>query len=199
MSDTQIETPAPQPLQAILHRVAQPLLLFAGVLFGLLFLSYVLLLPRFTRLHKADGTALSPRAIARYERTLAADLAAQEEERIRLVLPVNDPAFTMLKERKHALLFLDVREQLTLTVARLGEAEDSVVFTRIAFEGDAVTLEGDVRNVGTRSMTVLAAYVEELARLPFVSDLERPRFTREQRADGSFHSPFTIRFRLIRP
>jgi hypothetical protein len=199
MSDTHINPSAPQPLQEILRRTALPLLLFAGVLFSLLLLSYILLLPRFTRLHKADGTALSPRAIAQYERSLAADLTAQEEERIRLVLPVNDDTFDMLKERKRVLSLPDVKEQLIQAAARLGETQETVVFTRIAIDGDAVTAEGDVRNVGTRSMTVLAAYIEELTQLPFVSDLERPGFSREQLPDGSFRSPFTLRFRLIRP
>lgn len=197
MSDTNTETPAsPQPLQSILRRIAPPLLLFSAVLFGLLLLSYSFVLPRFTRLHKADGAALSPRAIARYEKTLAASLLEQEEERVRLVLPVNNGAYAALKEEKRAFSLLELEEQLVQTAARLGEPAGTVSIARLSLEGDAVHMEGDVRNVDTRSMTVLAAYVEELQELPFVADLQRPVFTREQLPDGGFRSPFVIRFTL---
>lgn len=199
MSDTAPSTPASQPLREILSRMASPLLLFAAILFGLLLLSYVLLLPRFTNLHRPDGTALSPRAIARYKHALAADLATAEEERIRLVLPINDKTFDELKERKRALTFVELREELLQAAARIGETDAVLSLAHLAIDGDAVTVEGDVRNVGTRSMTVLAAYVEEVAGLPFVLDLERPSFTRERQSDGSFRSPFVLRFRLIRP
>lgn len=199
MSDTHINPPAPQPLQDILRRTALPLLLFAGVLFSLLLLSYSMLLPRFTRLHKADGTALSPRAIAQYEKTLAADLTRSEEERVRLVLPVNDESYNALKEKKRDLSLMDMESELLKTAARLGETNDTVVLNKLSIDGDVVVADGDVRNVGTRSMTVLAAYVEQLDALPFVADLERPAFLREQLPDGSYRSPFTIRFRLVRP
>lgn len=196
MSDTSPTPAAPRLLQDALHRMAQPLLLFSGVLFGLLALSYIALLPRFTRLHRADGTALSPRAIAQYEQRLAADLLTREEERIKLILPVQDDAFDALKERKRDMSFLTLRDQLKQAAGRLGEAGDAIVLLHVSMDGNRVKLEGDVRNVGTRSMTVLAAYVEEIERLPFVADLTKPSFTREQLPDGGFRSPFSFDFRL---
>lgn len=199
MSETNTDTPAEKPLQSILRRASVPLLLFAAVLFTLLLLSYAFVLPRFTRLHKADGTALSPRAIARYEKTLAASLLEQEEERVRLVLPVNDEAYAALKEQKRSLTLTELEEQLIQAAARLGETSGTVSVVRLSLNGEDVHMEGDVRNVGTRSMTVLAAYVEELEGLPFVADLQRPAFTREQLPDGGFRSPFSIRFTLKRP
>lgn len=101
MSDTHTLS-GPQPLQVILHRSAVPLLLFSAVLFALLLLSYALLLPQFTQLHRADGTAMSPRQIARYERQMTADLLIQEEERVRLVLPLTDSTYMELKRKKAA-------------------------------------------------------------------------------------------------
>jgi hypothetical protein len=194
MSDTNTPT-RPQTLEAIMNRVSMPMLLFSGVLFGLLLLSYTLLLPRFTQLHRADGMAMSPREIARYQRQLAASLTEQEEHRVRLVLPVNDEHYTELKTKKQGTLSLtDLREQLMQAASRAGENADVVQLTKLSIEGNSVSVEGDIRNTGTRSMTVLAAYIEEVAKLPIAADLVRPPFTRVALPDGSYHSPFKFTF-----
>jgi hypothetical protein len=200
MSETSTQTLAPQQLSTIVHRMALPSLLFSGSLFGLLLLSYLFLLPAFTRVERPDGVAMSPRAIVEYERSLAADLTAAEEHRLTLVRPVDDEQYRALVESRMARPSPAVlEEQLRQAAARLGEAGKGVVLLRIAVDGDDVTVEGDVRNVGLSSMTVLAAYIDEVEPLPFVSALQRPPFIRETAADGSVHSPFTLRFILIHP
>lgn len=201
MSDTNsISTAQEAPAQTIAERIAVPFALFSGALFVLLSVSYFFLLPRFTNLHLSDGTQLSPRKITQYQLKLTADLQSQEETRVRLVLPVTDESFTSLAEQKRATsTYADVTEQLRQAISRLGEPVSVLTLASISMEGDEVTIMGDIRNVGPRSMTVLAAYVDEIATLPFVTDLEKPSFAREELPGGGFRSPFTMSFTLSRP
>ncbi len=190
------QTPETAPLKAaIVERMAMPMLTFSGVLFTLLLISYVFLLPRFTQLHQQSGLSMNPRQIVAYQKQLAADLSQQEGERVRLVLPITDETYTALKQEKIGQLSLtDIREELRQAASRLGDEADAVAVSKISIDGLSVTVEGDVRNIGTRSMTVLAAFVEEVSKLSFISDLDKPSFTREQLDDGSFHSPFVLQF-----
>ncbi len=197
MSDTHTQTPA---LSAIIDRIAMPSLLFSGSLFGLLFLSWTLLLPRFTHVERPDGTRLSPRQVATLERAIKAELTAAEEQRMTLVRPVNDELYLNLVVARGAHLTLsEILEQLKLTAARTGIADDALHIARMTVDGSRVTVAGDIRNVGLRSMTVVAAFSDAVARLPFVNDFDRPAFTREQLPDGSFYSPFDLSFTLVSP
>jgi len=197
MFDTQTDTPARQSLQVILQRATAPLLLFSAALCMMLLVSYMFLLPRFTQFSRSDGVAMSPRQLAAYEKSLAASITQREEERVRLVMPVNNETYTALKNQKHSTMSLvDLREQLLQAASRMGENEDVLGFDLLSIEGTLVTVKGDVRNVGTRSMTVLAAFSEEVAKLPFVTQLKRPAFTREGTPDTGFHSPFSLSFSL---
>lgn len=204
MSDTNTQNRAsplgsargvPQPLSVILGRVANPLLLFSGSLCALLFLSWMFLLPRFTSVERPDGTAMAPRAIAAYTKKLTAELADAEAHRITLVRAINDPTYrALLDGRAQVLSPLDVERELRQAAARLGEAEGSVIVTSIIVKDSQVTVEGDVRNVGTRSLTVLAAFVDSVKTLPMVRHLTQPVFTRETGPDGFMHSPFHLTF-----
>lgn len=80
--------------------------------------------------------------------------------------------------------------------SRIGESSDVIALTQLSIKGDQVTVTGDIRNVGTRSMTVLAAFTEEVAKLTIVTDFKRPPFTREPLPEGGFHSPFTVSFTI---
>lgn len=138
---------------------------------------------------------MNPRQLVQYQRSLSADITQREEERVRLVMPVADVLYNTLKDRKHATMSLaDLREQLLQAAARLGEADDAVHLDMLSLQDGKVVFAGDVRNVHTRSMTVLAAYAEKVVALPFVSALERPVFSREGTPETGFHSPFTMSF-----
>ncbi len=69
---------------------------------------------------------------------------------------------------------------------------------REALEGrfGILKITGDVRNVGPRSMTVLAQFTEELRSQPFTSEIRHPSFSRVQDKDGNFSSPFNIQIIL---
>lgn len=197
MSDTNTQTRAPQPLSAILGRVANPLLLFSGSLCALLFLSWMFLLPKFTSVERPDGTAMTPRAIAVYTKQLTADLTKAEEQRTTLIRAVNDEGYrALIDARAEVLSPLDIEQELRQAAARLGEVEGAVQFISITVTGTEVTIDGDVRNVGARSLTVLAAFIDSLQNLPIVHDFQRPAFTRETLPDGTMHSPFHFSFDL---
>ncbi len=197
MSETNTQTRAPQPLSAILGRVANPLLLFSGSLCALLLLSWMFLLPKFTSVERPDGTAMTPRAIAIYTKKLTAELLDAEEHRTTLIRAVNDEGYrALIDARTTALSPLDIEQELRQAAARLGEEEGAVIFSSIIVKNEEVIVEGDVRNVGARSLTVLAAFVDSLRNLPIVHDLQGPAFARETLPDGGMHSPFHFTFSL---
>ena len=75
---------------------------------------------------------------------------------------------------------------------------DAIVLLGYYFSADSNTVEvrGDVRNVGPRSMTVLAKFVEEVRDIAMVLDVASSRFTRLEDDDVGFHSPFVLRIIL---
>lgn len=200
MSELHTNTEAPGRIHIHLRMCVVPLLLFLSVFFGLLLLSYILLLPRFTSFHTQGGVALSPRAMAEYHKTLAANLSTAEDERIRLVMPIQDSGYDALKDQKTVGMLLgDLPSALRAITARIGESNDVLFIESLTLDATTgnVKLTGDMRNVGPRSMTVLASFIEELEQMPGLADFERPPFARTQDADGNFHSPFTLDFTLL--
>lgn len=180
-------------------RIAEPLLLFSLALCGLLLLSSVLLLPRLTQF-AVDGTDATPIDIADHVRGLRAQLIELEQKRDLLVLPELDPDYEDLRERKRSRMNLsDVRAELLQAAAKLPNADHAVALARFSYDAEmrSVEVTGNVRNVGTRSMTVLASYSDAVAALPFVAEFQRPVYTREGDEQNGFHSPFTFRFLLV--
>jgi hypothetical protein len=188
----------PQPFHEILERVALPLMLFSAVLFILLFISWFGILPRFTRFAVAN-TSLSPTDMATYVSHLKAELTDMEQKRDHLVLPINDPGYNALKiEKMSTMNALDVRTRLLDVATSVTDADHAVFIDHLSLDNatQMVSVSGDIRNVGPRSMTVLASYVEAVQGLPFVDHLTPPAFTRTQDQSGAMHSPFTMQFTL---
>ena len=189
MSDT--NTPS------LAHRVGFSLFLFAMVLAGLLLVSKEFVLPHFTQVN-VQGELLDAVALSQYAKQLHADIATAETKRDQLMLPVNDATYSMLKESKALYPSMEVLTQELKDVAHQQSFSGSVYFREITLNADAatLTLSGDVRNVQTRSMTVLAQFVEALRTLPFVKDIVPPSFTREEDPTIGFHSPYSITLTL---
>lgn len=190
---------APRPsLETILARVAFPFLLFSLVLVSLLSLSWLLLLPRYTSID-VGGKLRSADGIRQYTSKLTAQIATKEEERQQLVLAVHDPQYDALKKERTSRLSLDdVRTEL-LQLAKAVTGKDDVVHIGALAEDSAtqtITLRGDIRNVSTRSMTVLAQFADALKKLSFVSTATTPAFTREEEKTIGLTSPFTITLTL---
>jgi len=197
MSDTQ-NPPEAAPQEGIVQRIATPLFLFAGALLGLLLLSWLFLLPRFTRLN-VTGTVLPPDELVTYARQLEIQVNTLEEQRDQFIVPVQDGRFAAVKaEKARYPSLLAVSQELQQLAVSAADNPDAVWFASIAvdYATGTVKVEGDVSGVGPRSMTVLAQFVEGIKELPFVASLTPPVFTREQGDDGKPYSPFSFHFTL---
>ncbi|MSR86806.1 hypothetical protein EXS70_01385 [Candidatus Peribacteria bacterium] len=188
-------SPAPRRpnLSTLLWHMAWPFLIFSCVLFSLLALSWILLLPRYTRID-VGGQLRTAEGILSYREELTAQITQKEEQRRQLVLAVHDPQFEWLKDQRRARMTLDELNDALVTLAKETTGKDDVVaFTSLQYDPGKRTLavKGDIRNVGTRSMTALAAYVAAIRTLPFVASTTTPTFTRDEKPDG-FHSPFML-------
>lgn len=196
MSDLNtINQKAHYSLGDILHRVALPFFLFAFVLMSLLFLSWALLLPKFTHVD-IGGSVRSLNEM----RVLRADLLSQiegmEEDRAAFLSPVTDATYLSLMEEKEGspgllILFRDIER---LAQSAVPEVDNAVVIQHFAYSAndDSLVLSGRVQNVGPRSMTVLAQFVEEAGKLPGVASVNAPRFERKEDEMIGFYSPFAI-------
>ena len=182
---------------SFLRTLSRGLLLFSAVLTAVLFLSWSVLLPRFTQFAVGDG-AMTPREMAQREGALRAELVTMEAERIRLVLPFQDALFSMLKNDKQSIPSLEaVRREVRQAAAR-AQAADMVLLQEISLDATErrVVVTGDVQGAGVSSMTVLAAFLGEVERLAFVDTLEHPSFSRVDDPVIGIHSPFRFSFTL---
>ena len=198
MTDTQTESKAPQPLESIVRMVSLPLFLFSLVLFGLLLISRLFLLPRFTNIAIA-GQVFTPSEAGIYERSLNAQLVTMEDERRELALPVTDETYDALKDvKRDQLQLIAVQSQLEQAAARAGIGTDQLVVIKMSVDAVSghVRMEGDIRNAGPRSMTLLAGFVEEVESQTQFTDVVRPSFTRVTDPDVGIHSPFILEFSI---
>lgn len=180
-------------------RVALPLFAFAAALSCALLLSRLLFLPRLAgvRLH---GEMMYGSSLTRFYADLRDRIAAQEEARNHLVLPGRDPLSQFLRQlRRSDASFASLFAAVTRSAEEAVRDRPDAVFLE-SFQYDAagrtLTIAGDVRHVGPRSMTVLAEFIETLRRIPSVEAVEHQRFLREEDASGAFHSPFSLLLRL---
>lgn len=189
-------------IREIFHRTSLPFFLFATVLASLLFLSWSLLLPKLTHIEVAGGQR-SLQEVLRYEADLSGQISVLEAKRDEFLTPVQDEVYqNLLLLKENRFRFQDVRREVTQTAQNLlSDVPDSVLFYGFMFDAERQTAEirGEVHNVGPRSMTVLAQYVDALRRISFVTDVQSSRYTREDHGNGEFTSPFTIRLLLNLP
>jgi len=182
-------------LGSALRRGSVSLLLFSFVLCGALVCSKVFLLPRYTRV-EVDGKFRDVESLRAHHVSLQASILESEQERDVLIFPVHDDLYQSLVKEKHLqpdsveLLkrVQNIADQFTNNGTR------RVFLNSLEVHGSdrSVVLNGDVRNAGPRSMTLLAQFVEALRALPVVQELSNPQFKRQVNADGSYKSPFTI-------
>jgi hypothetical protein len=197
MTDIQTGSEAPKPMESILQRVSMPLFLFSMALFGLLFTSRFFLLPRFTNF-VMQGQTFDASEVAVYERSLNAHLVTMEDERMELALPVSDESYTVLKtEQRDQPQIGTLMSQMKHAAARAGINPDQLHIATVLLDADArtVQVEGDVRNAGPRSMTLLAGFVEEIESQ--FTDVVRPAFTRATDETIGMYSPFVLTFTVV--
>lgn len=199
MSTLSPHLPARRPaLSTVLWSVAWPFFLFSLVLVTLMTLSWLLLLPRYTRID-VGGQLRSAEDIRRYGADLTAQITSKEEERRQSVLAVHDPDYDRLKDGRRTRMPLDeIRTKLEKHAATVAGKTDAIIFSAFDYDPGMKTLvvRGEVRNVDTRSMTVLAEFATSLNDLPFVASNTTPAFSREEDKKTGFHSPFAITITL---
>lgn len=180
-------------------RFAFPLFVFAAALSLALSLSWWFLLPRLAGV-PLHGELMYGASLVQFYADLNDRVDALEEERNHLVLPGQDPLSQFLHQlRRSDIALVPLIMALARSAAQVvPDHPDAVFLESFAYDAEkhTLTLTGDVRRVGPRSMTVLAEFIEALPRIPIVSAVEHQRFTREEDPEGDFHSPFALLLRL---
>lgn len=183
----------PADLAAIAGRFAMPYLLFSTLLAVVMFVSYVLLLPRFTTVD-IGGQKRSQQEISVYRGELVQEIQDKEDIRRKHVLSLVDPQYDFLKSLRLGITPLPALQAQVLAQAASVAGDGAVVISDSEYDPVQKTLRlrGDVHGVGSRSMTVLAAFADALGALPTVESVSAPSFTRLDDGAAGPHSPFDI-------
>ena len=180
----------------VVRRIIISTFLFTTVFTGTLLVSEIFILPRLTRV-EIEGSANSVSDVQQYHSDLTASLSKLEQERNFYVLPLQNELFSAMKEIKYGQKDYVIQKEMLGKAADdfFMEGERVVFLYSMHFDAQDSTLEvrGDVRNVGPRSMTILAQFTESVRSLPFVSSVQNPRFSREYSEELGAYSPFVLR------
>lgn len=180
-------------------RIAFPFFLFAAMLTVLLTLSWFLLVPELTTV-EIGGMPRDIADLKNYKADLMRKVHTLEDRRGSFLQPVHNNLYQRIKALKiQRSGFQTLRTELTSIAKELvPDRSDVVFFSILSFDAEAGTAEvrGDIRNVGPRSMTVLARFVEEVGRIAMVADVQSSRFMRLEHPERGFYSPFTLKLSL---
>jgi len=186
-------------LENIMKRTAFPFFFFALVLMGLLALSWYLLVPRLTHI-EVGGSVRDIAELKTYTSDLNAQILTLQDERKSFLLPVNNALYERLKTLKESRSsFQILRSNLNRIMKTMFPDQDTVfAIADFTFDADSSSarIRGEIRNVGPRSMTVLAQFVEAIHTLPFVTDVKTDGYTRQENDAYGFYSPFTLHIDL---
>lgn len=181
----------------VLSRIAMPLFLFSVTLLCLLLVSWVVVLPRLTTV-EVGGVMRDARELKEYAEGLRSRISELQEKRNAQVIPLQGTLFRVLADDKGGVLSPTRRYQEIQEIIRRHGGQSVVSLTTYTFDPDSreIWLQGDVRNVGTSSMTVLAAFIEDLRSLLWVADTGSVRFERLDDPEIGPHSPFRLHLTL---
>jgi hypothetical protein len=194
-----LEAPLPSPtVGTLLRQVGVSFFLFAFILTALLALSALLLLPALTQV-SVGGRERSGAEVHSSTAQLLGDITRTQAQRDESVLPLSDPEYQSLKSQRQAVpSFVPLYEGVLHCAVALVPVKDAIVVQSVTLDAPSRTLSviGDIRNVGPQSMTVLARFVSELGRLPFVSSVSQPLFQRLDDPVLGMHSPYSLTLTL---
>ncbi len=180
-------------------RIATTLALFTGVLLVGLLVSRLFIIPLFTHVELA-GSTYDVSSLRNYYNELSQEVAKKEAERNSLIFPVQMEEYVALRDAKHDQLnFSELRSAVENAAQQFeSEGKAAVAFSSWKYDADANSLivGGMVRNVGSRSMTVLAQFAEALQELPFASSVSQPQYTRLDDSRFGPYSPFNFEITL---
>lgn len=196
MPKTNTKTSANHPsVGDVLHHISVPFLIFTAVLLAFLSLSATLILPQLTAVEIA-GKEHNAAELKGLVKDL--EVRVDELERIRgeFVTPLRDGLFgDAMNEKYESRDLLEFQLKLDEIVLQvLPENNQAIIFSYMTFDQNdlSLTIEGSVQDVGPRSMTVLAQFVDAVREAEWVSDISPPRFTREHDDESGFYSPFAF-------
>lgn len=185
----------------IARRTALSFFLFSFVLTFLLGLSWYLLIPELTRV-TVSGQPRDIVELQEYNNNIQHEIKELEAKRGAFLLPVQNELYQRLKTVKDKRSqFEDLRREIQQVSSELvPDRNDVIVLSQFAYNAATrqAVIRGDVRNVGPRSMTVLARFVENIQNINFVIDVESSKYMRLEDPTLGFYSPFTLRIRLDR-
>ena len=130
---------------------------------------------------------------------LLSQISQSEEIRKRHVLSVYDPQYQFVQAERFSPRALEELWQEVEEDARsVTGNEGNIVVQNFAYDlaGKTLKIAGDVHGVGSRSMTVLAAFVDALQESPSVASVIPPRFERQDDPKTGPHSPFDLSLTL---
>ncbi|MDD3896254.1 MAG: hypothetical protein PHU04_00195 [Candidatus Peribacteraceae bacterium] len=177
------------------YRILFSFIVFSFVLTGVLTASRIFFLPSLTHV-KVAGEERDIQGIRAYHTQLMAQLSDTESRRMDLILPIQNEQYrALLASKQSAPDFLALRQRMQGIASQFADGETPVIFfsdMRLREQERLLEVSGEVRNIGQRSMTVLAQFVEAVQELPLVADVQNPRFTRSFSDEKGDFSPFTI-------
>ena len=194
-------------IREILRRLQVPLLLFSLSFAVLLALSWLLLLPRLTRV-EIGGSVRGLTELRTYRDRLQAQISDLQDRRRSALLPLGATDYGGLVSAKHdrpsfESLLDGLRAAASETAGQpdgglMGGDGSAIRFSVFYYDatGGALSVRGRVQNVGPRSMTVLAQFIEALKANPSFTRVDGVRFVREEDSAGGFVSPFNLSFSL---
>lgn len=188
----QSQTGQPGALRQALHRLSVPTLLFGTVvLLASMTLSCVLTPDRFPV--QVAGTVLRIGDLAQERRLLLEQQALLIDERREFRRRDDAPTLGMIRRLRRERPAVGTTWQHVL----LALAEASAGGTRwsqdgVAYHQGVLQIEGDVRDLGGRSIQALAGIVDILRIVPGVRAVREPTYTTEPDPDGGSRSPATL-------
>lgn len=196
MSEIPTSTPQSAPehsLHLTLDRLGGHMLAFAFVFAVVVWASVLFILPRYA-LVEVLGSKYPVAVLPAMKADLLAQVSAAEERRNLLVQPVQSDTYEALKQSRSAQAAMDALREVERVDRQVGGPEDAVhiAATAVDLEHHTISLTGDVRNVGMQSMTVLAEFLDALARIPSVATVSPVPFVRQTNPKFGTYSPFTV-------
>ncbi len=182
---------------ALFRRLTMSSMWFSGLLALLLGFSWLFVLPRWSSV-AIGNKEYSVAELQSYDMSLHASVLDLQQKRNALLVPA-DPTYAALRDGKQdAPLLATVLAQVVDQAHALSQKPDAVHIDRMEYVPATRTLvlTGDVRFVGTSSMTVLAQFTELLGKMSNISSLEQPTYARLQDPVTGPHSPFVISLSL---
>lgn len=180
-------------------RLGVPVGIFGGTFFVIAVILTMLFSPDRFPVRVGDKTVRLHELEAE-EKSLIVKKADLMEERKKILADSDAPVLHQVEKLRAltspvgaALLSVeDVRRSF-----RIGDA-DPISLPDIAFssETNAITLSGDVRDAGGRSMQILASFVDELRAIESFESVSEPEYKSEPLPDGGTSSHFSLTLRF---